>query len=313
MRYAIFILIHLIINSLYAQDLPLFSQYTINPFLINPARAGSTQCSEIILTHRSQWLGMEDAPSTQILTFQTRANKNIAWGICLANDQNGLTKQMIYQATFAYHLNFSKIFLQHDLSFGISFQTTDIQIDEAKFTQGIFDPKVNGTNERILEPNANFGIFYMRNKFYGGISLANLLQISNSENYSRAKPLTSFLQAGYYFPLNQDLTLTPTLVYKVNKNLSQQMDFNLKAFYFHSSLKNFWLSVSYRSDLNLEFNTLNFQAAIGMKLKNLYFAYIYDNQMNSISTQTFASHEFMIGMKICSSKSAVPCPAYKQR
>src|SRR5512136_632106 len=55
-----------------AQQLPLFSQYNYNKFLINPAHAGSDGFTSFNITAREQWLGYSGAPRTYSLSYQTR-------------------------------------------------------------------------------------------------------------------------------------------------------------------------------------------------------------------------------------------------
>src|ERR1035437_2381074 len=55
-----------------AQQLPLFSQYLFNGFLINPAYAGLDGYSAVNLTAREQWVGIPNSPKTHIVSYQTR-------------------------------------------------------------------------------------------------------------------------------------------------------------------------------------------------------------------------------------------------
>ena len=59
-----------------AQQVPLYSQYMMNGFLLNPAVAGSEGYTAINLTAREQWLGLKDAPKTHAVSGQTRILKN---------------------------------------------------------------------------------------------------------------------------------------------------------------------------------------------------------------------------------------------
>src|SRR6056297_2639561 len=56
----------------YAQQLPIVSQYDINKFFYNPAFAGSEGYTSFDFIARQQWLGFQQAPSLQLLSFQTR-------------------------------------------------------------------------------------------------------------------------------------------------------------------------------------------------------------------------------------------------
>jgi type IX secretion system PorP/SprF family membrane protein len=59
-----------------AQQVPMYSQYIMNGFLVNPSFAGRDGYTSVNLTVREQWTGMNQAPSTYALSFQTRILKN---------------------------------------------------------------------------------------------------------------------------------------------------------------------------------------------------------------------------------------------
>jgi hypothetical protein len=59
-----------------AQQVPMYSQYIMNGFLVNPSIAGRDGYSTINLTVREQWVGLADAPSTYAASFQTRLLRN---------------------------------------------------------------------------------------------------------------------------------------------------------------------------------------------------------------------------------------------
>jgi type IX secretion system PorP/SprF family membrane protein len=58
-----------------AQQLPIYSQYLYNKFILNPAVAGSDGYTSVNLTAREQWVGYYGAPRTFSLSFQTRVLK----------------------------------------------------------------------------------------------------------------------------------------------------------------------------------------------------------------------------------------------
>ncbi|NQU82031.1 MAG: type IX secretion system membrane protein PorP/SprF, partial [Bacteroidetes bacterium] len=57
--------------STFGQQLPSYSQYMMNGFLLNPALAGNDGYTSINLTAREQWLGISSAPRTHALSVQT--------------------------------------------------------------------------------------------------------------------------------------------------------------------------------------------------------------------------------------------------
>ena len=66
----------IICSASFAQQVPMYSQYIMNGFLINPSFAGRDGYTTINLTVREQWVGLEQSPSTYAASFQTRILKN---------------------------------------------------------------------------------------------------------------------------------------------------------------------------------------------------------------------------------------------
>lgn len=62
--------------SLFGQQVPMYSQYVMNGFLVNPSFAGRDGYTSINLTVREQWVGMSGAPGTFAASFQTRILRN---------------------------------------------------------------------------------------------------------------------------------------------------------------------------------------------------------------------------------------------
>ena len=130
-----------------AQQVPLYSQYVLNGFLLNPAVAGSEGYTAVNLTAREQWIGFNNGPGTYALSFQTRILKksyisrgssvrkrqqhgsrggNVGVGGYIFNDRNGAVERSGFKGTYAYHLNFQ----QSQLSFGLSLVAYQFRLDE---------------------------------------------------------------------------------------------------------------------------------------------------------------------------------------
>ena len=86
----------------YGQQYPYFSQYFLNPYLYNPAALGNSGYNEINLTYRQQWLGINDAPTTQAFNFQYPTKKNISVGLNFYSDQAVLLNTSALTFGFAY-------------------------------------------------------------------------------------------------------------------------------------------------------------------------------------------------------------------
>ena len=107
----------------FSQQLPLYSQYLYNKFLINPAHAGSDGYTSYNITAREQWIGYSGAPRTYSLSCQTRIlkktyriNQNIfsktvyrsrttgrvGFGGYIFSDRNGLVQRTGFQPSYTY-------------------------------------------------------------------------------------------------------------------------------------------------------------------------------------------------------------------
>jgi len=66
------IVLSFICAGTFAQQVPMYSQYIMNGFLINPSFAGRDGYTTVNLTVREQWVGLAGAPSTYAVSFRTR-------------------------------------------------------------------------------------------------------------------------------------------------------------------------------------------------------------------------------------------------
>ena len=58
-----------ICSKLWGQQDPMYTQFMLNPYVINPAIAGTNNYYQIRSNHRFQWIGLSDAPITNTLSF----------------------------------------------------------------------------------------------------------------------------------------------------------------------------------------------------------------------------------------------------
>src|SRR4030042_4553492 len=115
------ILVILIPISAKSQEHPLHfhSQYLFNPYLVNPAIAGSKDFSNINISVRQYISKIEGSPKTQVISGHTRLRKqtkgyswsyrnpgftNIGIGGLLYNDKIGGFRKLGAEVTYAYHV-----------------------------------------------------------------------------------------------------------------------------------------------------------------------------------------------------------------
>ena len=65
------------------QNAPAFRQFYFNPFLFNPAFAGSDGYTKVSVLYRKQWLGFNDAPTGSGLSLEYPTLNKVSFGFNL--------------------------------------------------------------------------------------------------------------------------------------------------------------------------------------------------------------------------------------
>jgi type IX secretion system PorP/SprF family membrane protein len=307
-RIAIFLILFLPVINVASQQLPLYSQYMMNGFMLNSAMAGYDGFTSVNLTARQQWLGIENAPQTFSLSLQTRILKRswqikskplrnnkfipartgrVGLGIVIFSDRNGAFTQTGATMSYAYHIPFPN----SQLSFGLSGSLSQFKIDiTSSDFRGNWDPKSSILAQPFYVPDANAGVFYTHKDFYAGLSIAQLLQsavkIGNPGLDAFHASRSYIILAGYKFAQHGDLSYEPSVLIKTTEQLFPQVDLSLKAIYY----ENYWVGFSYRTT-----NTLIF--LVGIKKNRIYIGYAFDYSFNAFQSYTLGSHELNIALK----------------
>jgi len=302
-KYIFLVFIGISFGSLAQQD-PIFSQYAFNPLVINPAYAGSRNSFSTVLLHRSQWVGIDGAPTTQTFSFHSPLNKsNLALGFTYINDKLGPTRNSTAALSVAYHLKFRKSKLAFGLRAGLFSATYDFNMLNFKEANDNYD--VGGAIRRTI-PSFDFGVYYYKAKFYAGISAThmnstemNFFDFGNDGgNFSYYLHTHIFLTSGYVFELNDKVIFKPSILLKfVHATLpNTDLAFN---FMFY---KKFWLGLSFRNRSSVNFLTeWNITDYLRM-------GYAYDFNINQLNTYSRGSHELFLGFdfNIKSKKNVSP-------
>lgn len=299
----IVLLLGFIFIDVSAQQVPLYSQYMLNGFLLNPAVAGSEGYTAVNITAREQWIGFSEAPGTYALSFQTRILKKsyisrgssvkmrrrsgsrggkVGLGGYLFNDRNGAVERIGLKGTYAYHINFP----QSQLSFGLSIVAYQFRLDDDLIR--LEDPGDDlwlGANKSVFIPDADAGVYYSARNYWAGFSLDQMfestLKIGDS-GYDRYKMERNYyLMGGYDFEIRRDIILTPSTLIKVAENGKIQADINGKFFYQQS----YWAGLGYRTGHSII-------VMAGVSIDKLIFGYAFDIGLNSIMKHSFGTHEF---------------------
>jgi type IX secretion system PorP/SprF family membrane protein len=318
MRSTRSILLAIILSSVsgiaVAQQVPMYSQYIMNGFLINPSVAGRDGYSTINLTVREQWVGMEDAPSTYAASFQTRLLRNsyiskstavrkklvkptkssrVGLGGYVFSDNNGIMRRTGGQAVYAYHIPMGATQgVPNSLSFGLAFTAYQYAINTNGQIYNQDDPLLRTYDRSVFIPDFNFGASFTTTKYYVGFSMTNLLRgslmMADTGSVNRNELGHYFLTGGIKIPLSADWKLEPSAFIKSSDMFftAIQLDITTRVYY----KDDYWAGLSYRTNDALI-------AMLGLRYERFYFGYAFDFAMTDIRTQTLGGHELTLAVK----------------
>jgi type IX secretion system PorP/SprF family membrane protein len=293
-----------------SQQLPVFSQYLYNKFIINPAVAGSDGFTSFNLTAREQWVGYAGAPETFTFSgqyrflkskykiknamsrkpvFRSKQDGRVGLGGYVFNDKNGLVKRTGFQAAYSYHL-----WVQNEtqLSLGLAFTGYQFKIDEKQLSfEDPNDPMLNSDLRKgVFVPDAAFGIYLLNPRYSFGFSVDQLFQAALKigpaayDQFKMARQLYMF--GSYTFGVDTKYEWQPSALFRMSEQLKPQVDIGLTYIYDNQ----LWAGLAYRTSGALIAN-------IGFEYKNLWFGYAFDFTLQEIQRLTYGTHEFTLAVR----------------
>lgn len=304
-------------GNVQSQQLPRFSQYYANEFLINPAVAGCDGRTVFNIGARKQWLGFsENTPSSYIISAQGRLLKTgytlkagpkgsnsfhragkgrVGLGGIVYHDENGAVARTGAQFSYAYHL-----FIRNSqLSFGLTGNVFQYRINPAlaKLKNPESDPLNGLIGKSTLIPDAGIGINFMKSNWHAGFSVMQVFQsklkIGNGADYQSSEEIRLMrhysILADYRYPLKSNLNweLEPSTLIIFNEMLRIQADLTMKAYF----KRQYWFGLSGRTSGDIIL-------LAGVKFNKYYFGYSFDYGFKGISRYTLGSHEICFSVKL---------------
>ncbi len=276
-----------------------YTQYLVeNPFSISPAYAGIDEnIHRLRLSGVFQWVGLDNAPNTQSITYDTRILDKSGVGAILYIDKNGNTSQTGGQVSFAHHLTINDENNQK-ISFGISYKFVQFKIDVSNFENADGDPNV-GADLSSFNSNFEVAALYKLEGFFFSLNASNILNKNiNVFDESEPKKIRNYyVYTGYTFKLNDDdVELEPSLYFKYYESDGRSVsDINFKA---RKHIKDgyVWAGLSARFINEQSFEPLYFSPLLGLKKQKLYFGYGFQYNINqSRELNSGGTHLLTIG------------------
>ena len=211
-----------VISLAFSQQRPYFTQYVLNNYLVNPAVAGIDNYTDIKMSHRMQWVGLQDAPVTTYVTVNGPTKKkdydvdrvnatsiyprgrnlmldidpyqpddaHSGMGFTMINDKTGPLSRFAAYGTYAYHINLNR---NTNLSLGVSAGITQMSLDPSKlnFASG-GDPATGSGTTKLnkINPDISAGLWLYSTNYFIGLSaqqiIAEKLYFTNYSEQSSA-------------------------------------------------------------------------------------------------------------------------------
>lgn len=291
--------------QLLAQQDAMYSQYMFNTLAINPAYAGSRDVLSATALMRSQWIGVEGAPQTKTLSFDTPLrNKRIGMGVQAFNDKIGITSLTGGFVSYAYRIFGEKSTFAFGLQAGASHFKADF--NSVRLGENTIDYAFLSNIDQVLL-NFGTGVYYNTDKFYIGASVPHLLNNTlNNNKVTVTNALVArqyihlFIASGYVVKLDENFKLKPSFLFKGVKGAPIQLDLNA----------DLWIKdvisfgVQYRT--NADVGAL-FEVQASPQIR---FGYAYDKSVTKLANFNSGSHEVMLRYEFGFEKDKVASPRF---
>lgn len=299
MKNIFFILLFFSISSIYAQQIPEISLRNFDYTIFNPAANGTKQFSEVMLHHRSQWVGFSNAPSSQFLTYNGKINETMGLGSYIINDITGPTRRLSASVAYNYKVKFENF----KLSLGLAAGIMQYGIDGNKID--LYENYDKAVAEHIsmksIRPNVDFGAWLYNEKFYSGISIMQLLSNKiklKSEDLNATINLANhfYITSGYNIDLNEEIKIQPSFLVGGAFGTPLIIDLGAK------------VEFQDKFTAGLHFRTNDAIVLLaGVKIKKLFtIAYSYDFVFSKFRKYNSGSHDIILAFNIMQKKESIP-------
>lgn len=271
-------------GSIVAQQIPNFSLYNMNHYIVNPAASGTTDRLPVSLAYRKFYAGVTNSPSVQYLSANAKVAPSMGTGARIFNFEAGPLRKTGLEATYSYHIDLGTGDTR--LAFGLSLLVYQFNLNKKELLiEDISDEAFMG-DEQMFVPDAGIGTYLYGTNYYVGLSVPQLFQrnidLKSDEIIQEKQVRHYYLHGGYIFEAGTDFKIEPSALLKFVEAGIFQADINALVTY--KDMINFGLS--YRTE-----DALCFQ--LGYKNPDIFIGYAYDLVLSDMMGNTWGSHEIM--------------------
>ncbi len=320
-----------LVGQAFGQQDPMYTKYMFNSLTFNPAYAGSKDHMSIGLLHRTQWWGIQGAPTTQTLTIHTPLkNERVGVGLSLVNDKIGPTNTFGANLSYAYRIPVGSNGAK--LAIGLQAGVENYRADWNKLDLDDGSDPVFEVNPNKWLPNFGAGIYYYSKMFYAGFASPHLVEYDLREETGQFGENTWARQYRHYFfsmggaiPISgEDLVFKPSMLLKnvsllsglrkdpqfQNVSSPTEIDVDMSVLFYQT----FWLGVSYRTSIE-NFDDTSSDDSIDVWasyfLKNGFrIGAAYDYTLTELQPEAKGSFELFLGYEFDYETKKTVTPRY---
>ncbi|MFD0864054.1 type IX secretion system membrane protein PorP/SprF [Sungkyunkwania multivorans] len=304
--FSLFVLALLSNVGIHAQQDAQYTNYMYNTMAYNPAYTGSRGVLSAFLLHRSQWVGLDGAPTSQAFSINSPLKyEKVGLGLSIVNDKLGPSQEFIIDGNVSYTIDVSD---RARLAFGLRLGFSIIDVDFSKlnlqFPDGtpVNDPSFFQNIENRFAPMIGPGLYYYSDNYYLGVSAPNLIQTEHfqeelvqpsSTTFIAKERINYYIMGGYVFRFGEDWQFKPAALAKVVGGSPLQIDLSANVWY----KEKLSLGLAYRWSAALS-------ALVGFQVSDgLMIGYGYDADTTELGNFNSGSHEIFLRFEIFSNQS----------
>lgn len=218
--------------SLFAQQEPQYTQFMYNKLGLNPGYAGANESTCLTALHRSQWLGLEGAPTTQLVSASIPlSNQRVGLGLNLHRSSISVFQRVSVEGMYAYRIRMGEGYLGIGLQGSVRFIDGDFTDSRLGATEDLArDDAIDQTALNKTVPNFGAGLYYQADNFYIGLSaprfLKNNIDLNDAEGViGKEVPHLNFM-LGLTTQLSDQVAFKPQVLVKFVDNSPVDIDLN---------------------------------------------------------------------------------------
>ncbi len=287
-----------------AQSDGVMTQYYEVPTYYNPAAAGETDFVKIRGGSRLQWVGIEKAPKTFLMTADMPVRlfgKRFGIGAVVRQESRGLYSDMAAGIQAGYKFRLLKGEFTIALQAGMvneTFKGSEVYIPgdddyHQPTDDGIPTSDLTGTSFDM-----GLGVWYTHKWFYAGLSCTHITSPSigltmegsestEAQSYEFNVGRTLYFTAGSNIPIKNTLfEVMPSVLVKSDFTFTQA---EVTARIRYNKFLSGGIGYRYQDAVSL---------MLGVDFRNFYLGYSYDYPTSAISRASSGSHEIFAGYKL---------------